>query len=307
MSFKLPNQPSPQADVHELADFAELWALKKGRVSVREILNFLGRIDENDFNQGCDDRDDENAELLDETMNEVERRAVACGSGYPFELNDVGTVLRHVDDHTDRSIVYRYLLLSTRMNMKSDRSHAGIDGADLLEEISAFTIKNYLGVDRSQSRVFGTARVGGFKEKVEDLCTIIGEGGGFRHADPGGVDANDDKLDTVAWVPFSDGLPGKLIVFGQCKTGSSWDSQKTQLQPDAFIKLWMRDPFVVDPMRAFFVSEAADRSHWRRHGFYAGLFFDRCRIVDFSSSIDPTLSSQLTNWNQAAIGSISVG
>ncbi|MFT4588948.1 MAG: hypothetical protein ACI8QF_003056 [Limisphaerales bacterium] len=307
MSFKLPDQPSPQADVHELADFAELWAWKRRQVSVREILGYLGRIDENDFNEGCDDSDDINADLLDETMNEVERRSTACGSGYPFLLTEAGTVLRHQDEKNERSSVYNYLLLSTRMNMKANRSHGGIDGAGLLEEISAFTIRNYLGADRCKSIVFGTARAGGFKEKIEDLCKRIGEGGGFRHMDPGAVQANDDKLDTVAWIPFSDKLPGKLVVFGQCKTGSSWDAQKTQLQPDAFIKLWMREGFVVDPMRAFFVSEAVDRSHWRRHGLYAGLFFDRCRIVDCSDSIDPSLISNIENWNTAAIGSVSIG
>ena len=73
--FRLPNLPSSQAECHELADFAELLAWDKGSISAREIEAYLGRLGENDHNAGCDDNDDENADEIDEVMNELERRA----------------------------------------------------------------------------------------------------------------------------------------------------------------------------------------------------------------------------------------
>jgi hypothetical protein len=179
--FKLPNAPSARADTHELADFAELLAWVRGSTSAREIVAYLGRLEENDDNEGCDDADDENEAELDEVMNEIERRRDACQSGYPFTLELEGTVLRYTnpaDDH--RADVYRYLLLSTRLNMKTSRVHADIDGTTLLEELAARVIQCYLGTDRAHSVVFGTAAAGTFQEKIERLCHDLGEGNGFK-------------------------------------------------------------------------------------------------------------------------------
>jgi hypothetical protein len=299
--FKLPDLPSPQAECHELADFAELLAWHRGSASAREIVAYLGRLDENDDNIGCDDNDDENADELDEVMNEIERRASACGRGYPFALECAGTVLRYApNDEDHRSHVYRYLLLSTRLNMKDNRIHAGIDGAGLLEEVAANVLRCYLHPRRARSIVFGTSAPGGFTDKVNDLCHDLGEGGSFRNLDPGPVDANDDKLDTVAWVPFSDKSRGQLIIFGQCKTGSNWGGLVTQLQPEGFIKRWMTEGYLLNPLRAFCVTEAADRSRWCGSCIYAGLFLDRCRLVDFCEELSPALFERIKAWSQAA-------
>ena len=82
--FKLPSLPTPNAEVHELADFAELLAQQNGSVSIREILAFLGRVSENDPNEGIDDEDDLNADLLDDVFSEISRRSSSCTTGYPF-------------------------------------------------------------------------------------------------------------------------------------------------------------------------------------------------------------------------------
>jgi len=299
--FKLPDLPSPQAEIHELADFAELLAWDQGYVSERQILAAMGRIDENDHNVGCDDNDDRNAEGLDEVMNEVERRAAACGNGYPFALEREGTVLRYLpDDKNTRSDVYRYLLLSTRMNMTDNRTHAKIDGTALLEELAAHALRCYLGQTRSRSIVFGTASEGRFEDKVNNLCNKLGEGGRFRNISGSQVVAQDDKLDAVAWVPFSDKLRSQLVIFAQCKTGSNWGNLVTQLQPDIFIKNWMSEGYLLDPVRAFCISEAEDRSQWFHKQSYAGLFFDRCRIVDFCAELDSNLIKRVKTWYSVA-------
>lgn len=314
--FKLPGIPTPRSEVHELADFAEWLAWKQGRASSREILAAIGRLDDNDHNIGCDDNADELADDLDEVMNEIERRHTACNGAYPFTLERAGTVLENRTSQEDpRLTVYYYLLLATRMNMLNNRTHQGIDGTLLMEELGEHVLGNYLGgrlvgdrsrdagcqnFRRAKSMVFGTRNRSRFPDKIRDLCLAVGEGGAFRTLDPAMVDAQDDKLDVVAWVPFSDMKPCQLIIFGQCKTGTSWDGQKTQLQPDSFIKRWMRDPFLLNPIRAFLISEASDRSQWCGDCFYTGLLFDRCRIIDFCSDIEEDLLSRITTWTYAA-------
>lgn len=285
--FKLPNPPSPRAGSHELADFAELLCWVRGSTSTREIIACLGRLDDNENNIGITDDDDENAETIDEVMNEIERRMVACRSGYPFRLELSGTVLnlaQNAEDFTP-SIIYLYLLLGTRLNMKDNRNHAGIDGTHLLEILSARVLQNYLGSTRARSIVFGTSNAKSFKDKVNELCCDLSEGVGFRNINQSITYANDDKLDTIGWVPFSDNLPGKLIVFGQCKTGSNWREATSQLQPETFIKKWMQEPILVTPMRAYFVAEAADRAQWKGDSVSAGILFDRCRLVDWCDGI----------------------
>lgn len=299
--FKLPNFPTPQAETHELADFAELTCWERGIASKREIVAYLGRIDDNDHNIGCDDDDDVNSELLDGVMIEIERRIAACGDGYPFKLEREGTVLRHHSaDISHPFTLYCYLLLSTRLNMLTDKVHDGIDGTLLLEEIAAHALKNYLGGSRSRSYVFGTAVSGNFSDKIAALCNELCEGGGFRSLDDASVEANDDKLDAVAWIPFSDSQAGQIIIFGQCKTGTNWRDLVTQLQPDSFIKKWMREPIVVKPVRAFCLSEAPDRSRWKGLCLNAGMVFDRCRLVDFCGDLAPDLIDRISRWTLAA-------
>lgn len=300
--FKLPARPSSGANVHELADFAELLAWSNKSVSAREIVALLGREGESEPNVGCDDIDDENANSLEEVMSEIERRQFACRSGYPFSLDEAGNVLRFESDGSPQALLYGYLLLSTRLNMTTARRHAGIDGADLLEEVSAQVLLTYLGPTRAKAMVFGTAAgSANFPQKVESLCRALGEARGFRALDDGPVYANDDKLDVVGWVPFADRTASQIIVFGQCKTGTAWTEQLCQLRPDAFIKTWIDGHVLVDPTRAFFVSEAVNRARWGITAAKGGLLFDRCRLVDYGDSLEVALLRRMAKWNKAAL------
>ena len=192
--------------------------------------------------------------------------------------------------------------------MKCQRIHADIDGTGLLEEIAARVLQCYLGPTRARSQVFGTSSKGKFEDKVNHLCQELGEGGCFKNLDTAPAQANDDKLDTVTWIPFADKKPGQLVVFGQCKTGSSWGGHITELQPEAFLKRWMSNGmYLLNPLRALCVSEAANRSRWGGTAVYAGLFLDRCRIVDFCESLEPDLLNRVKAWNAAAYATVGIG
>ena len=306
--FKLPNLPSPKAGVHELADFAELSCWIKGSTSAREIIAYLVRIDDNDTNEGCEDDEDKITDLLDEVMNEIERRAGACESGYPFTLDDEGTVLKFLTPEVvdTRLNVYLYLLLSTRLNMTDNNTHAGIDGTDLLETLSAHVLRMYLGPEKAKSFVFGTSNQETFKDKVNKLCHLLREGSRFHSQDSAPVKAKDDGLDVVAWIPFADCLPGQLIVFAQCKTGTNWLASKSELQPDHFIRKWVRDPFLVNPARAFCISEAVDRSRWKGINISTGILFDRCRLVECSAELAADTLASIEKWTFEAKKTVSL-
>jgi len=304
--FRLPNAPSPRAETHELADFVEWCAWRDGLCSARATNTALDQLDDNFDNEGCDDDSDQTGRNLEEVFVELERREKSCGGGYPFDLVRNGSVLRHVSSNNGpRHVAYYYLLLSTRLDMNHNRRHARIDGADLLEALSAHVMRNYLGPERAQSQVFGTSCRSSFQNKVDALCVSLAEGGGFKQWDPGRVYANDAKLDVVTWVPFSDGHPGKLIVFTQCKTGSTWRDRLGDLNPEAFLKTWTQHRCTaLQPVRAFCVSEAASQSRWTEITSQAGLFLDRCRLVDYAHNIDAELLGKMRTWTRSAFQSL---
>lgn len=300
MAFKLPNCPSPRSTPSELADFAELLALLQGRCSATEIQRYLGRIDENEFNEGIEDDDVINEGLSDAMMTEIGHRITACPDGYPFRTDETGSILIRRDDaHTTKALVYRYLLMATRLNMSNEKVQAGIDGTQIMEELGSAVLGSYLG-SRAEVEVFGTARQGGFAQKIGDLCASLNEGGRYRNIDTGVLNANDDGLDVVGWIPFSDNLPAKLSVFGQCKTGTSWRDHLYRLNPRAFITRWMSGTVIVDPVKAYFIAESADRAQWNGACVYGGILFDRCRIVDLSDSVEGNLIQQIQSWTNAA-------
>ncbi|RYG49171.1 MAG: hypothetical protein EOO01_12715 [Chitinophagaceae bacterium] len=305
--FRLPFAPSPKAKTHELADFVEWTCWRDGTYSARAANTALNQIDDNFENEGCDDDSDINEQNLDEVFIELERRNKACAGGYPFQLNKLGSFLRHIDidDAEPRYIVYRYLLMGTRLNMSINATHAGLRGDVLMEHLGAHIMKNYLGSKRSQSMVFGTAEEGGFAAKVDDLCSALGEGGGFKNQDEGTIYPNDGKLDVVTWTPFADGKPSKLIVFTQCKTGTSWYDEVTKTRPDAFFYNWTKNRTIChDAIRAFAVSESAYPKRWGDFSKQGGIFLDRCRLVDYAEDLKEEMVNQLKTWTDAAFSSV---
>ena len=298
--FRWPGIPSSRADTHELADFAELLSWRDGSASATAVVQDLGKLDENDYSEGVPE-EEEIPYVVEDAFREVERRIEASNGGYPFEFNANGTVIYPIQGaHDARYVVYKYLLLSTRLDMNRNRIHAGLDGTELLEQLSAVAARHYLGV-RAESMIFGTSEDSpDFPTKVNILCQRLEEGGGFVQLGANPRRMKDDKLDVVAWIPFADRREAKLIAFGQCKTGTSWKTQVTQLQPDSFCKKWFRSQLAVNPVRMFFISESLSSIDWRNQSVDAGLLFDRCRIVDFCDRLDNDLLLRLGKWTTAA-------
>ncbi|MCP4148176.1 MAG: hypothetical protein GY757_10545, partial [bacterium] len=261
--YKAPNLPSASAGIHEITDFIEIECIKKGKVSVREILTGLDLPGEHIYDDGVPG-DDLLEPMLDDALNEINRRFDSCGKRYPFRVKKQGhvvTVGSTVQDMIRE--VYTFLLFATRLDMKNQRTQKDIDGSLLFEELSQYVGKHYFG-ERSDSFLFGTASMGiPFDEKIKSLIKRMGEGGRFGNRNRTSPNMNkDDGLDVVVWKSFSDGSCGQLIGFGQCKTGTHWKDGLKKLRPDTFCKKWFADQPVVDPVRLFFISESVLRSSW---------------------------------------------
>jgi hypothetical protein len=294
--FKLPSQiPTADDSIETLTDYLEFECVKEGEISFFSKIKQLLLSNDEITIQGTEDETDEAYKKMDEITQEIERRKNVSDGHYPFELHENGYKLV-VQHDTLGYWVYLYLLLSTRLNMKADKIHNNIDGTKVLEYLSAEVVRVYFG-ERSQSFVFGTAEEGSFAQKIKDLCAKIGEGGGFVKRGEARISQKDDKLDVVVWIDFQDKYWSKLIGFGQCKTGTTFDDQDTiELQPDDFCKKWFVDLPIVRPLKMFFCSQNYPIHNYSKV-VNAGLVFDRMRLMSLlPSQINPTLLNQIQSW-----------
>lgn len=299
--FKLPgNAPEQNAKADELADFVEFQCLVKGQISLRSALKPVFLISDEINVEGIEDENDGLSNRFDEVGTEIEKRRHSCNSNYPFFLKRTGYSIE-VDRTHPSFWPYIYLLLSTRLNMTTDHKWNGIDGAKILEKVSAAVLVQYFG-GRAKSMVFGTAVAGGFEEKVNDLCQKIGEGIQYFNRNYGPRNEKDDKLDVVVWTDFTDKRQSKVIGFGQCKTGTSWDDRETiELQPVAFCKKWFRDQPVHDPIKIFFSSQYFPIDQYSKL-VNAGIVFDRFRIMDyFPVDMDTQIALEIQRWCEGAL------
>ncbi|MCP5519472.1 MAG: hypothetical protein H7A45_19690 [Verrucomicrobiales bacterium] len=304
--------PSWRAGPVRLADHIELCALRspRRRFSAGDMIANLDRRE---------DEEEENFERpVSEAFQELAERIEHLGSArglYPFELRG-GDELRARREarRPDGGCLYLFLLLATTLNMRDQRWHAELDGAELFERLSAEVARRYLGGPddpRVGALVFGTSRAGDvhsdesptgstrFEAAVNDLCQRLGEGGHFRPRTDRSVRARDDKLDVVVWRGFSDRRGAKLVGFGQCKTGTAWGPELPRLNPDAFCRRWFDAPPAVTPVKLFFLTDRV-REDFIHHGIEAGVLFDRCRVLDYADRLPRELVSKCALWARTA-------
>ena len=301
--FKLPDPPSVRASVSETADFAETECLRSQSftVSLTHIINVVKREQENDHSD-TEDEDDRVEQDAEEAILEIERRGKASGDPnfYPFVVDESGSSLHLVDlPLSDVHWLYLYLLLATRMNMTAARFE-GVDGALLFEEVAAASAASYWG-HGAESMVFGTASdIGGFVDRIQDLCKRLGEGHAFQPRDGVEIKRRDGALDLVVWKDFADRRRGKLIGCGQCKTGTEWIGTTGTLKPDDFFKKWTRDAPAVEPVKLFFLAESLSSDRWYSHCTDAGIVFDRCRVLNHGAALPQGVVTRLKTWTKAA-------
>jgi hypothetical protein len=310
MSYKIPNIPSPRAYKEETADFWEVEAIRfpKMPISQRHITKEIACSLDEESHDGIQSEDDELDDSFEAVINELANRVKATNNNYPFEIDRYSLKLK--EENSTYKDLYIFMLLSTRFNMTTDKVQNGIDATKLFERLCAIAIKNYFG-GNTESFVFGTAVPGSFKDKVQDLIYKIGEGSAYRNPNTGGNTKNDDGLDIVALKKFSDGRIGKLMAFGQCKTGTrdAWKDSKHKANPEDFCTKWFSTPVVFTPLRLLFICDTMHEDGGTffddQHRF---LVFNRFRIMEYllPDSIEAPLLADIRTWLKGAYQKINI-
>lgn len=207
-------------------------------------------------------------------FRELEGRAIAAGDGYPFSLGLSGGLQMKADWNAFPS--YMLCLCLSFWKWKQPKG-AKIYPRRLFENISRVAATNYLGGEGVRFASPRTTLSKSFPKAVDELCAGVGEGKGFYQQKTGA--AKDDTLDVVAWKSFPDGHFGKLILFGQCASGATQDSKRSELQPIEFCDQWFIRAPTVGLIKAFFIPHRLARDEWEQTTRKAGIVFDRCRLA----------------------------
>ena len=296
-AYKIPDTPTRNATSHEFADYLELLCIVNGgEYSISDAQSQIDIISDEDDQEGIMNEDDLLYDSLQNALEEIDHRHISCAGHYPFTSDRNRIIFDAGQDIIEqkRALVYQYLLLATRLNMIDHKIVEDIDGTLLFEEISALAVKNYFG-SNAESLIFGTAAQGGFKDKISQLILKLGEGAEAKEPEESTNDERDGGLDVVAWRPFADKRKGKMIGFGQCKTGTTWRMQVGLLDPDDFCKTYFKDQPISKPINLFFVAESFKENYesiFRK----AGIMFDRCRIMEQLSDVPDELITRIQKW-----------
>lgn len=301
--YKLGTTPlSKQPTKTELADFLEVKCLlsPENVYSINSAKSAIVMSSDEELIAGAESEEDIILIKLEEALFEIKDRKLKCGTKYPFFVEHSTVKLHHESDVIKQ--IYIYLLLATRANMNTERIQSDEDGTLLFEELSEIIAKKYFG-ENSRTLIFGTSmsEIGSFKAKIEALLEGLNESGEFRNPEGSLGKQKDGKLDIVVWKPFADKRPAKLIGFGQCKTGTSWQNTITQLQPSAFMSCYTTCNLYTDPVRLFFIADSCVEG-WEECARNAGILFDRCRLMDFlPNTVESTLFERINRWTSDII------
>lgn len=294
------NRPNSQDPVFVVADFIELQCmLSQEPVSAYSLRSLFSMSDDEINNDGVESSDDISIEKLEDGIKECEQRATCCPASYPFGVNAT-SIEPHMAERVNKEI-YKFLLLSTRLDMKTQAVQAGHNATKLFEELCAKVAEEYLGT-HSKAFVFGTACAGSFKDKVENVINTLHLNSTFNIPLGSTGRQKDAGVDVIAWIPFADQKDSQLIVIGQCKTGTHWDCMLTSTRPDVFFDSHFSHRPFADVGRMFFVSESYGMDRWEERSRKAGIMFDRTRIMEFVPvDLDEKLLNRIVEWNKAAM------
>lgn len=293
--------PSSDRNCSELADYLEIQCLlnEEGSYSITAAASSMGIIEDDDSDN------EEKIETLKSALNEVDERWKKTNQKYPFQTSQNSINDKHELSSTIREI-YIFLLLATRLNMQVNKVQNGIDGTAIFEKLCAEVLRNYFGKN-ARAFVFGTGASSSnkFQEKIESFIKYIGEKCSFRWPIGSMHCEKDGGIDVVAFIPFSDGQQGKFIALGQCKTGTSWRIQLSNLKPQSFVDKYITPNFTFTPIAIFMVCESF-YENWEEHQRNcSGLLFDRNRIMEYVPlEMDSELLNQIKEWNRNALFTI---
>ena len=165
---------------------------------------------------------------VSDVREELATRLASLEEAYPFEIVGSGTnwllIYRPQPDRHDHLLYSCCLLITAR--------RYGLITCDVPQMDKIMQIIAYLVAGRiveGTAYWFGYPRPDGTGKMAEAVGEVLRRMGFDEPAlDPpiwSLGDENDEGIDIVAWRNFGDGLPSRLVVYGQVASGKNWEGK----------------------------------------------------------------------------------
>jgi hypothetical protein len=235
---KLNNPPdAAYHDAHVWVDYVELLCLANvdRSLSKSDLLDHLNdQKDLGTVGQSAGDAngggpqgqsDDDRAAKVDDWYRHFSYRLGAFQDFYPFQMSSNGNTLRVNKPLTAKRKLYIFLLLLSSQKYIAKKSDATAL-TKCFEILSRDVMESY--IPGAEVHIFGTSSSGKgrFKgnlwKKIGLLASCLQEKVKVSEDEFSPMDAGDNGLDIVAWIPLDDSCNGLLAIFGQCACTPEW-------------------------------------------------------------------------------------
>lgn len=259
--MRIGSAPLPtEATSEEVADWAELTALKRGKLT-------RGKLSTEVTRNGGSER------LIADAWQELEARAELSKDRWTFTI--LPTQLEPRSDRGDDHLLPAFFAaLGLRENIEN--SHR-----ELFEQCVTELVQ---GLVPTAIRIGHPRRLpvpSSFQEALQEYASKCGE----AIVKPPPSSDKDLKMDIVAWRTFGDSRGGYVHLVGQCATGADWELKLDELNLDV-ISDYLN--WTVRPLRFFATPHVVAAQHLRRISKRAGVVLDRPRLLELESTAQLT-------------------
>jgi hypothetical protein len=137
------------------------------------------------------------------------------------------------------------------------------------------------------------------KTMLERFIRALAKDTNERFGDKPSSRFKDRGVDVIAWIPFSDGRSGQIVILLQCAAGHNWTA-KLPVPLDAWNQYihWAHTP-----VKGFAVPCVIADRIWHDTSVDKGILLDRVRIVNSVSDgvRDRSLAAELNTWANAQL------
>jgi hypothetical protein len=264
-----------------------------------------------------------------DVREELGTRLSALQNAYPFELSGLGAdwilSYRPEDDRHDHLFYSCCLLITGRRYGLITRD---VPQMDRIMQMIAYLVAGRM--IEGTAYWFGYPRpdgTGKMAAAVEEVLRRMG------FDDPALApplwslgEENDEGIDIIAWKNFGDGLPARIVVYGQVASGKNWEGKSVTQYTESTIPAWFGIfgqkyyvPAMFVPWPQYVTVEASrDRGFRQRvlelsikHEKIFGVTVDRGRIAELASRTTRTGNDdeeawvqQLTEWRSAVLNNL---
>jgi hypothetical protein len=292
-NFTIESPKVPKYIEHIYADYVELNALfLKEEVTIADISDKLQDVKDSNILEtekldAIEADMDEIASLEAERNDEIakrfysifeickDRQSLYANDEYPFIVTENQIKLK--ENLSDKQKTYILLLFCSNLNCFSIIKHELTIDFELL---SYYALTSYLP-SKAIVKSFGknSGYTGNAINKIKILADEIGIGINERNISCISTrNVQERGCDMVAWIPFTDKIPNKLIALSQCACGKDWDTKQSDTE---FFKGYFC--FEKSPLHIMFIpcaiSNTGDR-FFQHDRILDHLFFDRKRIIE---------------------------